>query len=104
VNTILFPSKDTGETNTYNVQFDDRLQVGETISSVAVTVLVYSGTDTDPSTIVSGSPTFSGSIVSFTITAGVIGVIYVVVVTVTSSLANVYVKEGFLAIVATNPY
>lgn len=94
----IFQQKLTGET--VNVQFDfaSKLGVGETISTQTVAATVYSGTDASPSSIVSGSASKSGSVVTQAITAGTAGVIYQLVCTVTTSGGQTLQMAGLLAV------
>jgi hypothetical protein len=66
------------------------------------TATVFSGTDASPSAIVSGSTTISGTTVTQKITAGVTGVIYDVLCTVTTSLGQTLQQDGLLAVIPTS--
>lgn len=79
--------------------FTSRLAVGETISSATVTAAVSTGTDSSPSSIVSGSASISGARVTQTLTAGTVGVIYKLTCTATTSLSNVFIMTAFLAVI-----
>lgn len=92
-----------GETTPRVFDFTSKLQPGETISSAVVTASVWSGNDSDPSAILSGSPTISGVQVSQPVTAGVLGCIYELLCQATTSLANIYALAGYLAVTPDLP-
>lgn len=74
------------------------LGAGETISTQSVAASVYSGTDASPSSIISGSASASGAVVSQKITAGVVGVLYELACTITTSAGQTLVLTGYLAV------
>lgn len=88
-----------GETRSYAFDFTSALGTTETISTKILTAAVYSGTDANPSAIISGSASSSGSIVTQKVTAGTSGVIYALTCTVTTSLGQTLVLMAFLAVV-----
>lgn len=88
-----------GDTRTYLFDFTSALGSGETISTQSVAASVYSGTDASPSSIVSGSASASGAVVSQKITAGVVGVIYELACTITTSAGQTLVISGYLAVI-----
>lgn len=94
-----FPPKLAGSTLTVTFDFISNLAVSETISTQVVTCTVYSGTDASPSSMISGSATASGTIVSQVITAGTEGVMYYLKCTITTSASQTLVQTGFLAVV-----
>jgi hypothetical protein len=96
---ITLEGKLTSETVSTVFDFISRLAVGETISTQVVTASVYSGTDAAPSAIVSGSATASGTQVTQKITAGVLGVMYKLLCTITTSAGQTLSLSAFLAIV-----
>ena len=89
-----------GSTRTYTFDFTSDLAVGETISTETVTATVYSGTDASPSSLISGSASASGAVVSQKIAGGVVGVIYELLCTITTSAGQTLTKAGFLAVVS----
>ena len=97
------PAKLLGETRTYTQDFADVLPIGVTISTKSIAATVYSGTDASPSSIVSGSATSSGSIISQKITAGLLGVIYQLLWTITTSDGQTLQKSTLLAIAPNTP-
>lgn len=88
-----------GETVKEVFDFLSVLAIGETISTQVVTAATYSGTDASPSAIVSGSATASGSKVTQAITAGVLGVTYLLTCTITTSASQTLQLTAFLSVV-----
>lgn len=92
------PSKRAGSTKTYTFDFTSDLAIGETISTQVVAASVYSGTDATPSAIISGVASASGTTVTQKITAGVVGVIYELLCTITTSAGQTLTQPGYLAV------
>lgn len=82
----------------YTVDFLSVLPNGVTIASASVAATVFSGNDPDPSAIVSGAVSISGTQVTQVIAAGVSGTIYQLVYTAVGSDSNDYELAGFLAV------
>jgi hypothetical protein len=99
VSRIILEGKLSGETITTTFDFTSRLAASETISTATVTASVYSGTDSSPSSIVSGSATISGQKVTQKITAGTLGVVYKLICTITTSTSQTLILSAFLAVV-----
>lgn len=97
------PAKLTGTTLNFPVDFISRLGVGETISSASVTMSVYSGTDPSPQSMVSGSATISGSVVTQLFTGGVLGVIYEALYGVVTSLGQTPEIPAYLVVIPDLP-
>jgi flagellar biosynthesis protein FliR len=91
-------SKLAGETVVETFDFISRLGVSETISAQTVTASVYSGVDANPSALVSGSASASGTVVSQAITGGVTGVTYVLLCTITTSAGQTLQLSALLTI------
>lgn len=100
MDTIIFSDKGTTETLPLTVNFADRLQYGEVITSAGVSVVVTSGIDPSPSSMLSGATTYTGTTISQTITGGVAGVTYTLVYLCTGSGSHNYVKQGSLSVLA----
>lgn len=104
-NRVILPPKRQAESILYS-QFDFLslfASASDSISSVlAVTAPVYSGIDPSPSSIIV-SNSFSGSVVSVLIQAGVIGVIYDLKVQVVLSSGQQPILCGYLAIIPDLP-
>ena len=80
--------------------FISSLQPGETIASQSVTASVYSGLDPNPGALVSGA----ASVQSVTqvwqlITGGVVGVIYELLCTITTSLGQTLSISAYQAVI-----
>lgn len=97
------PAKFVGETKLYEFDFSSQLAAGETISGKTVAAATYSGIDTSPSSLVSGSATNSGAVVSQMVTGGTLGVLYELTCTVVTSLSQTLQQKGYLAVVQGVP-
>lgn len=100
-NRVIFPGKYNGSTQTLTFDFTSLIASGETISTQSVAAVVYSGTDASPSAILSGSASHSGAIVSQNITAGTVGVTYLLTCTTTTSASQTLLLTGLLVIMPT---
>ncbi len=98
---VTFDAKTVGETVNEVFDFTSRLALAETISTAVVTAIVYSGTDASPSAIVSGSASISGKKVTQAITAGTLGVVYLLKCEITTSLSQTLDLQAFLPIIPT---
>jgi len=95
-----FSYKLTTENEQFTFDFSPVLGSTETISSAACTVTVQEGTDSSPSSIMSGSPAISGSKVTQRIYNGLDGVIYRLQMSATTSLSNVYTIVADLQVIS----
>lgn len=100
---VVLPSKYAGETAKYDFDFASLLASGETISTQVCTATVYSGTDASPSSVINGSATASGTVVTQSLTAGTLGVIYEITCTITTSASQTLALTGYLSIVPKLP-
>ena len=91
-------SKTVVETKSYIGDFRDVLVAGETISSQAVTVTVFSGDDTNPSHLLFQGITVHAGWIEQRIRLGVPGNIYSINFVVGTSLGNTYDKVTRLAV------
>lgn len=99
---IITQSKKTGEVILVQFDFLSRLASGETISTQSVAASVYSGVDASPSAIINGAASVSGTtIVQQSITGGVLGCIYALLCTITTSLGQTIQMSTLLAIEPT---
>lgn len=99
----VLSSKYVGESVVVSFDFTDVL-LGETISSVdSVVVTVVNGEDATPSALLDGDPTISGAFVLQPVTAGVAGVDYRLVCTITTSGNRVLLLDAILPVVALPP-
>ena len=85
---VEFPSKLLSETINLTVDFISRLASGELITSASVVASLYSGTDPNPSLLINGAASISGSQVIQSITGGVLGNIYELAYTVVTTLGQ----------------
>lgn len=95
----IFDIKPPTDTKFFYFDFTSVLAVGETISTQVCSATVWSGTDANPSAIISGSASANGAIVSQLVTAGTLGVVYTLLCTITTSLGQTLTQAGYLAIV-----
>ena len=95
---VVQQPKTQGETKIYQWDFTSLLGTAETISTQVVSASVYSGTDGAPAGIVNGAASVSGSVVSQSITGGVIGVTYLLKCQITTSLAQTLQLNSFLVV------
>lgn len=93
-----FSPKLQGATIALPFDFTSQLPSGTTISSSSVAAAVYSGVDASPSSIISGSSSASGAVVTQNITAGVAGVIYFLTCTAITSGGLTLQLAGYLAV------
>jgi len=101
-----FSPQVAGTTPLVTFDFTADLAAGETILSQTVACRVYSGIDTNASSIVAASPSASGSIVTEQLnlnTAGVVGVLYELSCRIVTSLSQALTKTGYLALVPDLP-
>jgi hypothetical protein len=94
---ILNPKKQ-GETIPEAFNFISSLGAGETIASAVCTCTVYSGTDPHPSSLIDGATSISGTVATQGITGGIVGVMYELLMTATTSLGNIIEISAYLAI------
>jgi hypothetical protein len=96
-----FSYKFDTENKLLSFDFALELATGETISTATSSVIVIDGTDGSASSLLSGSPTISGTKAVQRVQGGVAGVTYRLIVTITTSLSNTLVAIGDLPV--TNP-
>lgn len=100
---VSLPPKYAAETISVEFDFSAMLAVGETISTQSCTAAVYSGTDATPSSVISGSATASGAVVTQKLTGGTLGVIYTITCSITTSASQTLALSGYLVIVSPTP-
>ena len=96
MNRVTLPPKRQGETVNYEFDFLSLLAPGETISTKVTTSEVFTGVDATPSSMINGAASNSGSIVTQSITGGTVGVVYIIVCTVTTSASQTLKLAGYL--------
>lgn len=100
---VILPPKRSGESVTYIFDFISSLGPAETILTQVVMSATYSGTDPSPTAIISGTAAAAGTQVAQRITAGVLGVIYKLLCTITTNLGNTIELSAYLAIIPDVP-
>lgn len=96
------PSLPIGVSQKVTFDFTSLLAVGETISTQAVVSTVYSGTDATPSSLVSGSATASGAVVTqlLATTGRTAGATYSLICTITTSASQTLQLAAYQTLVA----
>ena len=108
-NRVQIPSKKLGETPILGANgnspfnFISLLAPTETLSTATVTATVYSGLDPSPSSIIPIAATIVGQQVQQKVTGGVLGVIYELLCTVTTSLGQTLELVGYMAVIPDLP-
>lgn len=101
---IIFDPKLVGETNSYPFDFTSKINAaGVTISTHSVTASVWSGVDPNPSAIIGAASSVTGQVVSQTITAGVAGVIYLLLAQAATNDGRTLQIEALLAVKPNGP-
>lgn len=95
--------KKAGETAPVTFNFLSSMDSAETISTQVVAASVYSGVDANPAALISGAATHSGKIVSQFLTGGVVGCVYQLLCTITTSLGKTLQQSCYLAVVPALP-
>jgi len=101
MSTAIQSIKLTGEAPIIQVDMSSRLVVGETLLTVATVMSVFSGTDANPSALLSGAPTILNSVVSQKVVSGLPGVIYLLSISVRTSRGQILIDEVKLAILTS---
>lgn len=99
---IQLPSKQVADVLVAVFPFQDQMAFGELINGAIVTVILYTGTDPNPSAILSGLPNYTSSgglSVSQTLINGVSGNVYQLVCSVSTTLGNTFTSQGYLAVI-----
>lgn len=96
---VEFQAKLLGESVIATFDFTSRLSASETISTASVAASVFAGTDASPSSVISGAATISGQKVTQKIVGGVLGVMYFLVCTITTSLGQTLELSAYLPVV-----
>lgn len=83
--TLTYDPKLTAAVEWFVMDFERQMAVGELITGAGCTASVLSGTDATPSAILSGPPTYAGTLVQQKLTGGVADVLYQLTFTATTS-------------------
>lgn len=102
MSTQVMHHKFEDEELTLDFDFLSRMGSGEAAATAAASISVYAGVDATPNIMVSGLASVSNNIVSQKIIGGEPGVIYLVTVSVRSTLNNIYINEAKLAVLPDN--
>lgn len=105
MSSVILQPQLIGTVQSTKFDFSSLLAAGETISTKSVAASVYSGTDTAPSGVVSGSASSSGAVVSqlITLVGKTAGVVYELLCTITTSAGQTLKLSAFLASVSDLP-
>jgi hypothetical protein len=79
--------------------FTGQLFPGETVDWSLVTAALYSGTDANPSLIISGAPTVAGAKVTQRLVGGFVGVTYELACQVVTNTLRPLAKLGYVAVI-----
>ena len=91
--------KDIGDTDVVTFDFTAMLNTGESLALAPITSEVYAGTDASPASLLSGAPQIQGLMVLQTITAGVVGVEYLLRCSATTSAGRVLVQSALINVI-----
>lgn len=94
----IFPSLQSGETVTLSFDFSSRMTVGQTISTAAMSVELFSGIDAAPAALLSGSPSISGAIVTHKVAPTLPGNVYDVQCAASLATGQVLIMGGYVAV------
>lgn len=96
--TQIYAEKLSQEELTIDVDFLSRCDLGESAATAVSTMTVLSGTDANPSAMLSGVATVSNNIVSQKVIGGVGGVIYLLTISVRTTDNNIVINEVKIAV------
>lgn len=99
MNRTLIGPKKQGETvfcPPQGFDFTPLLAAGETISSASFFVGVYTGVDSNPSAMLSGSPIVNGPVVLQLFAGGQLGTVYTIHCSIVTSLGQMATLIGYL--------
>lgn len=102
MSTVISDTKGVSENVEFSLDFLSRLEVGETLQTCASVISVLTGTDLNPSAMLDGLPTISGTSVEQNVQGGVAGNIYLLSLSARTSLNNIFVMETAIAVMPTN--
>lgn len=100
---IIMPPKGVADQINQPFNFISQLAIGETITGATVTSTLYAGTDSTPSAMISGVATIAGTIVTQLIIGGLLGNIYLLLCSITTSAGQFLSQSGYLAIIPAAP-
>lgn len=95
---VIFPSVQNGETKNLSFDYSSLLGVGESVSSAICVASVFSGVDSNPASLLSGSSTIAGNVITQAIIPRITGNIYQVSMEAVTSLSQTLFLEGFISV------
>ncbi len=101
MSTVVFASKLQSEQSDIEVDVLPRLAVGENALTVATAMEVLVGTDPNPSAMLSGSPSLSGTIARQKVVGGIPGTIYQLTFAVRTSNSQIVLDRGKIAVLSS---
>lgn len=100
---VIFDAKISIQDAEVVFDFTGQLNGGETIPWTVVAAAVYSGEDSTPSAILSGSPAIAGAKISQGLTGGVVGVTYKLACQVVTSDLRTLSQLGYVSVIGVLP-
>ena len=88
----------SGQVLDFTFDFTSRMTANETISTKTVTATVYTGTHSNPSSIIQGAASSVGKVVTQRVSNAVTGVIYQLLCEVTTNLGQTLHKARYWAV------
>lgn len=96
-----FNYKITTESEMFSFDFTQMLGPTETITVASSSIIVIDGVDAAASSMLSGGAVITGDLASQRLVGGLTGVTYRLVMTITTSLSNIYVAVGDVTVLDT---
>ena len=96
---VIYPAVVAGSVKILPTDFISLLQQGETVNSATASARVYSGIDGNPSALITGAPSVSGTIVNIQVSPLIIGVTYEIRIVASTSLLQNLILCGYLTVV-----
>ena len=100
---VTLDPKRQGETVNRTFDFTSKLAINETISTQVVTASVWSGVDAAPAALINGAASAAGTVVTQSFTAGVVGVIYLLICRITTNLGQTLELGALFAVIPDGP-
>ncbi len=96
---VTTPAKTVAEKTLIGFDFASKLSIGEALTAASCAIEVWSGIDASPSSVLSGTPTVSGTKAYQTVVGGISGCLYKITCVGTTSAPNNPVLMTILAVV-----
>jgi hypothetical protein len=97
-NRVILESRHAAEARNEVFDFLSQLNAGETISTASVTAAISSGVTASALPVIA-APSIGGSKVTVNISAGVIGVVYLLTCSITTSLGQTLLLNGYQPVI-----